>query len=149
MDIVHAAPCASIAMQKMLSFLDYSPSTAPCLCHLACLSLWVGFEPVGAMWPMGNCPPRAPLLPQMQQEDKTQVLHCSNASGELPVIQNLMSILPDNDNIQRVTLPQPPLQPSMDDHQTPPPDAIGAHDYPMENRGTAGESSDSIPPYRK
>ena len=27
----------------------------------------------------------------------------------------------------------------MDDHQTPPPDAIGARDYPMENGGTAGE----------
>lgn len=112
-----------------------------------------GFNPVGAydphearmdMRPMGNRPPRAPLLPRIQQEDGTQILHRSRASGELPVIQDLTPILPDDDNTQRVTFPQPPLQPSMGDHQIlpppPPPDAIGVSDYPMGNEGTNGES---------
>ena len=110
-----------------------------------------GFNPVGAaydphearmdMRPMGNRPPRAPLLPRIQQEDGTQVLHRSSASGELPVIQDLTPILPDDDNTQRVIIPQQPLQPSTGDHHTlPPPGAIGADDYPMENEGTNGES---------
>ncbi|KAF9480435.1 hypothetical protein BDN70DRAFT_832781 [Pholiota conissans] len=50
------------------------------------------------MRPMGGRQhQRAPLLPRIQQEDGSRVIHPINASGELPVIQDLTPvILPDS-----------------------------------------------------
>ncbi|KAH9487162.1 RNA-binding protein 27 [Psilocybe cubensis] len=50
------------------------------------------------MRPMGGRPPhqRAPLLPRIQQEDGSRVVHPINASGELPVIQDLTPIVPQD-----------------------------------------------------
>ncbi|KAG6866793.1 hypothetical protein C0991_008729 [Blastosporella zonata] len=48
------------------------------------------------MRPSGNRNQRAPLLPRIQQEDGSRVVHTS-ASGELPVIQDLTPIDPDKD----------------------------------------------------
>lgn len=50
------------------------------------------------MRPMGNRNQRAPILPRIQQEDGSQVVH-STASGELPVIQDLTPLSPDNEKI--------------------------------------------------
>ena len=47
------------------------------------------------MRPMGGRQhQRAPLLPRVQQEDGSRVVHPINASGELPVIQDLTPIIP-------------------------------------------------------
>ncbi|KAF8971585.1 hypothetical protein BDZ97DRAFT_1253118 [Flammula alnicola] len=47
------------------------------------------------MRPMGGRQhQRAPLLPRIQQEDGSRVVHPINASGELPVIQDLTPIIP-------------------------------------------------------
>jgi len=47
------------------------------------------------MRPMGGRQhQRAPLLPRVQQEDGSRVMHPINASGELPVIQDLTPIIP-------------------------------------------------------
>ncbi|KAH7929331.1 hypothetical protein BV22DRAFT_1081087 [Leucogyrophana mollusca] len=53
-------------------------------------------RPNGANLGMGGRGPqqRAPLLPRVQQEDGTQFVQASRASGELPVIQDLTPQLP-------------------------------------------------------
>ncbi|KAG6885952.1 hypothetical protein C0993_007454 [Termitomyces sp. T159_Od127] len=75
------------------------------------------------MRPMSNRNQRAPLLPRIQQEDGSQVVH-STATGELPVIQDLTPLSPENDKVtpagqghsesQNNTLPTlPHQQPSL------------------------------------
>ncbi|KAG6845674.1 hypothetical protein H0H87_005881 [Tephrocybe sp. NHM501043] len=48
------------------------------------------------MRPTGHRNQRAPLLPRIQQEDGSQVVH-TTASGELPVIQDLTPVDPDKE----------------------------------------------------
>ncbi|KNZ71482.1 hypothetical protein J132_09808 [Termitomyces sp. J132] len=48
------------------------------------------------MRPMGHRNQRAPLLPRIQQEDGSQVVP-TTATGELPVIQDLTPLSPDNE----------------------------------------------------
>ncbi|RDB28519.1 hypothetical protein Hypma_015287 [Hypsizygus marmoreus] len=57
------------------------------------------------MRPAAGRTQRAPLLPRIQQEDGSQVVHSSRASGELPVIQDLTPIAADGD-AQPTTTPQ-------------------------------------------
>ncbi|KAG6891430.1 hypothetical protein C0992_007209 [Termitomyces sp. T32_za158] len=82
------------------------------------------------MRPMGNRNQRAPLLPRIQQEDGSQVAH-SNATGELPVIQDLTPSSPANEKItspgqghveSQNTTPQtlPHQQPSLPQPETYP-----------------------------
>lgn len=60
------------------------------------------------MRPTGRPHQRAPLLPRIQQEDGSQVVHSTRASGELPVIQDLTpNIPPDPDKSQAPSLQQP------------------------------------------
>ena len=62
----------------------------------------VAYDPHEArmdMRPMGNSRQphqRAPLLPRVQQEDGSRVVHPVNATGELPVIQDLTPSEPQN-----------------------------------------------------
>ncbi|PPQ67018.1 hypothetical protein CVT24_011312 [Panaeolus cyanescens] len=63
------------------------------------------------MRPVSNRPPRAPTLPRIQQEDGT-VINTINASGELPVIQDLTPVTPrdppDQSQSQQQQQQQPP-----------------------------------------
>lgn len=56
------------------------------------------YDPQEARMDMRPMPPRqhqrAPLLPRIQQEDGSRVVHPINASGELPVIQDLTPNIP-------------------------------------------------------
>ena len=64
---------------------------------------------------------RTPLLPRVQQEDGSHVVHPVNATGELPVIQDLTPR--DAQNTQQETEPQhqqqPPPQPQQQSQQQP------------------------------
>jgi hypothetical protein len=58
----------------------------------------------------GRSQARAPLLPRIQQEDGSRVLHSVHASGELPVIQDLTPNLPpDEETLQSQSQSHPPL----------------------------------------
>jgi RNA-binding protein 26 len=69
------------------------------------------------MRPIGGRPQqRAPLLPRIQQEDGSQVIHSARASGELPVIQDLTPNVPvDAEKFD--SQPQPPTEQSLPDAQ--------------------------------
>lgn len=66
---------------------------------------------------VGRPQARAPLLPRIQQEDGSRVVHSVHASGELPVIQDLTPSLPPDDatlqsqSQSQSQQPQPPPPP--------------------------------------
>lgn len=93
------------------------------------------------MRPMSNRPPRAPLLPRIQQEDGT-VVQTINTSGELPVIQDLTPVIPrdttEQSQSQQSQQQQPPSeQPPPDEDidmrnpSLPPMDGMGGGYNPM------------------
>lgn len=93
------------------------------------------------MRPIGGRPQqRAPLLPRIQQEDGSQVVHTARASGELPVIQDLTPSVPPEEKTDSQTHPQaeqalPELQ------QQPQPDVYEQAGYgPRQNGGLNGQS---------
>ncbi|KAF5377555.1 hypothetical protein D9615_005206 [Tricholomella constricta] len=67
------------------------------------------------MRPMAGRNQRAPLLPRIQQEDGSQIVHSTNASGELPVIQDLTPMSHDSDN----THPNAPTHPESQNQPNP------------------------------
>ncbi|KAG5648152.1 hypothetical protein DXG03_006106 [Asterophora parasitica] len=67
------------------------------------------------MRPISGRNQRAPLLPRIQQEDGSQVVHSTNASGELPVIQDLTPALHDTDKAH----PNPPSHPEFQSQRHP------------------------------
>ncbi|KAG6902820.1 hypothetical protein C0995_011307 [Termitomyces sp. Mi166 len=73
------------------------------------------------MRPMGNRNQRAPLLPRIQQEDGSQVVH-TTATGELPVIQDLTPLSPNSEKTtlagQSHTESQNPALHSLPQHQS-------------------------------
>ncbi|KAJ2928968.1 hypothetical protein H1R20_g8233, partial [Candolleomyces eurysporus] len=73
-------------------------------------NMFNGNAPYDPHEPQGTNPrhPRAPVLPRVQQEDGSRVLHPSNAGGELPVIQDLTPSLPPDSNAAQI---QPSNQP--------------------------------------
>ncbi|PPQ90430.1 hypothetical protein CVT25_014948 [Psilocybe cyanescens] len=62
---------------------------------------------------------RAPLLPRIQQEDGSRVVHPMNASGELPVIQDLTPVVPP-DVPPTEPLPHGDIDMQQANDQTPP-----------------------------
>ncbi|KAF8898346.1 hypothetical protein BD779DRAFT_1483445 [Infundibulicybe gibba] len=80
------------------------------------------------MRPMPGRPQnRAPVLPRIQQEDGSRVLHSVHASGELPVIQDLTPTLPPDP-------PAPSTEPSASDVQSTPTDQF-PQPIPVEHGG--------------
>ncbi|KAG5650444.1 hypothetical protein H0H81_012268 [Sphagnurus paluster] len=92
------------------------------------------------MRPMGGRNQRAPLLPRIQQEDGSQVVHSTNASGELPVIQDLTPASTEVDKPQNPTHPeshtQPPhLQTQQQQMSNQPEGYDGSGFGPLQRRG--------------
>lgn len=91
------------------------------------------------MRPTGRPHQRAPLLPRIQQEDGSQVVPSTRASGELPVIQDLTPNVPaDSDKSQTQTL-QSPL-PSLQQRPNAHPETADRLEYGREQNGV-GEPS--------